>query len=254
MEAVAQEMLNAPTDESIERMEEIKERAFQTYMLRQEQEVATKREKDRAREYVKRGPSPGLMTAVAVALALVLFPLISEMLFPVRVSIADDGWKRTVIIWLNDTFHTKIQVPESVHDDGGISQLDVGEERVFHDIDEAARFVGGSLVAIGDDVWKSDLSSITVQAIDEDIYRVVERYRVDGIEVVISLKTVLDRQTDAPRVETYIINTRIGEMFLWSQEEARYGYMIAGEWVVMVSADCSIEEAQHIFSTIYMVN
>ena len=253
MEAIARELLNAPTAESIERMEKNKERAFQIYMQRQQAEEAAKQEKASRKQSAKRGLRPGLVTALAVALALLFVPMLMDMLFPVRDSIASEGWKRTLIIWVNDTFHTKIQVPESLHDEGGLADMKPAEIKEFTSLSEAAAFCNGKLLTIDEEKTGYKLKSVEIECVGEGIYRIKQNFGDNGNKIVIVQKTALDYMMAAPSAETVSVSCPVGEIVVLQRNDKTQGVIVADEWQVNITVDGSLADVKDIFETLQYV-
>lgn len=253
MEAIARELLNAPTAESIERMEKNKERAFQIYMQRQQAEEAAKQEKASRKQSAKRGLRPGLVTALAVALALLFVPMLMDMLFPVRDSIASEGWKRTLIIWVNDTFHTKIQVPESLHDEGGLADMKPAEIKEFTSLSEAAAFCNGKLLTIDEEKTGYKLKSVEIECVGEEIYRITQLFQKNQQSFSIVQKTSLDYLLSAPNAETTIVNCPVGDIVVWQGSDEVKGVIIADEWHVKLISNCPLEETSRVFATLQYI-
>lgn len=253
MEAIARELLNAPTAESIERMEKNKERAFQIYMQRQQAEEAAKQEKASRKQSAKRGLRPGLVTALAVALALLFVPMLMDMLFPVRDSIASEGWKRTLIIWVNDTFHTKIQVPESLHDEGGLADMKPAEIKEFTSLSEAAAFCNGKLLTIDEEKTGYKLKSVEIECVEEGIYQISQSFQCGDNEIVINQKTALDYLLSAPSTDTVCVSCAVGDIIAWERNNKIQGVIIAGDWLVKLTAECSLEETVRVYKTLHYI-
>lgn len=254
IEAIAQELLNAPTEETKERMEVVKQRAFQEYVSRAKADAESLQETSPRRGSILKGLGHRLMTAVAMALAIIVLPVVVTMISPVPVSTADDEWGRSIIIWLNDTFHTEIKVPESVREKGGLSDMTPGEEKVFYSIEDAAAFLNEDLLVIGSEAVPCELQSITISSIEEGIYRITEEYILGTTEISIILRTALSSQTVAPLAETITVSSSAGDLLAWDYEGASRAFCLYKDWLVIIYMECNLDDAISVFSTVHVVN
>lgn len=254
IEAIAQEVLNAPTVEDEYRMEMIKQRAFEEYELRTEKAQKAETKPVTHLPQIISSLGQRLMTAGALALAFIVVPVVITMLFPAVSSTADGDWGRRVAIWLNNTLHTEIKVPESRDEQGGLSEMTLDEERVFYSLEEAAAFLDRNLLALGSEDVPCELQSITVSVLGEGIYRITEQYIQGNTEVCISLKTVLSSQMAAPHFNTTILQTSVGDLFVWEDAGECHAVGVYEDWRVVVSAKCNLSDAIALFSTVYEVN
>lgn len=254
IEAIAQEVLNAPTVEDENRMEMVKQRAFEEYALRTEK--AQKAENKSATHLPQIISSLGqrLMTAGALALAFIVVPVVITMLFPVVSSTADDGLSRRIAIWLNNALHTEIKVPESLDEQGGLSEMTLDEERVFYSLEEAAAFLDRNLLALGSEDVPCELQSITVSVLGEGIYRITEEYLCGSAVISITQRTTLSSQIVAPLIDTESVQSDVGELLVWAHEDESRAFCVFEDWNVLMSASCELKEAIEIFASLQVVN
>lgn len=245
--AMVQETLNVPEDLD-QRMAQVRERARQEFLAREVAQAAAPRP---ARK--KKGLGYRLVTAMAIALALMVIPVAVTLISPVPVSSAGD-FSRSVVIWLNDKLHLQLRVPETLEAPGGLSDMSAGEERVFHSLEEAAAFVGHDLIALGNEEVKCELVEVRVTAMAEDVVRINENYLFDNKEVVLIYKPILDENLFAPGDDTVVVNSELGEFLAWKTTDKSRAIFLFDNWSIQISAECSLEEARKLFSTLNKVN
>lgn len=254
LEAIVQELLNVPVEENQDRMDSVKQRAFEEYAIRMRQAESRRSEPKTGQLRMQKSLGQRLMTAVALALAILVLPIVVTMLSPVPIGNADDDWGRYIVIWLNNTFQTELRIPESVSEQGKAYEMEPGKEQAFSSVKEAARVLNTALPALGNGDIHCELQSVTVMPIDDGIYRVTEQYLMNDVEIIITLKTVLSSQIEAPIAEAVIIASEACDLYAWETDDSSKAFGVFDDWLVILIAECKLVEAADLFSTMYTVN
>lgn len=241
--AMVQETLNVPEDLD-QRMAQVRERARQEFLAREAAQAAVPRP---ARK--KKGLGYRLVTAMAIALALMVIPVAVTLISPVPVSSAGD-FSRSVVIWLNDKLHLQLRVPETLEAPGGLSDMSAGEERVFHSLEEAAAFVGHDLIALGNEEVKCELVEVRTYAVADGVSRITEHFSFEDLDVVVILKPVLTNSIVATKTDAETVEIGGREFYIWQVDTKWRTMFLAHPWIVQITSAGDRTDLEQLLLTI----
>lgn len=222
-----------PYEPTPERVEEIKQRAFEMY---QRELNAKKRQEEKKAKKKSRRRRVVAVAALTVAFLVVSF--VYNVLTPMTVANANSFMKRAVI-WINDKLHLGIEFEAPLFDD---SQIAKEGEIAFQSIDEASNETGFPIVYLPESA-SIKLDSIMVMVEDSQYSLLTLGYKIDGKAFSIAIKPLYDNTifyTDEERKT--IANPYIGDIIVWNADDFLMGRAYNKAYMISIFSTLSEDE------------
>ena len=240
MENRIRQAMEKPYEPSDERIEEIKQRAFEEYQRYvNTHELANEKHEKRAQR--KRSI---LRRVVVVAAVTVCFFVMSIVYIALQPSITAnaDGLFRQAVIWINDQLHLSIVVNDPLEVD---EQLMPGEHRSFSSIQELKNTGYQSIIClpeseelVADEIELFQLSNTAQQ--------VIIRYALlDKNMIVIKIDPYNEK--NGIIVDTSLtksIETAVGKLYLWSDTNYCYALCLTDESIINITSSLPLEDLE----------
>ena len=250
LEARIQSSMNAMDAYDEERMQQVRERAFQEYG-RQEATRSPAREETRRRKI--KSLCRGAMAVCVLALALIVIPLLYTALMPVTVGNAHN-FVYTVGIWLNDALHLGFEFEKPVLDNEALDAVKEAESVQFATVEEAAEVLGYPIYALGEELADCSLESIEVNHMVDHVFQVTLRYTVESTELSIIQRQLPDSGILSPLEDTTILQCAAGKLVVWSRGDKYRAALVKDGWLISITASDSLQNVYSIFSTLHPVS
>lgn len=222
-----------PYEPTPERVEEIKQRAFEMY---QRELNAKKRQEEKKAKKKSRRRRVVAVAALTVAFLVVSF--VYNVLTPMTVANANSFMKRAVI-WINDQLHLGIEFEAPLSDD---SQITEEGEITFQTIEEASNKTGFPIVYLPESA-SINLDSIIVTVEDGQYSLVTLGYKIRDNAYSISIKPLYDNTLFYTDEETEILsNPYIGDIVLWNTGKYLQGRAFYKAYLIRLSSTLNDEE------------
>ena len=230
----------APYDPSDERIEEIKQRAFEEYQrYTQAHEKANEKKEKQAQR--KRSILRRVVVVTAVAVCFFVLSIVYIALQP-SITANADGIFRQAIIWINDQLHLGIVITNPVEVDEPLSP---GEHRFYSSIQEVKDAGYRPIISLPEsDDWHIDQIDLFQQS------RLLQQLSIRYIglnEEVITIR--IDPLFDINTIETNDTVTRklktsLGEFYLWSDTVYSYAMCSTTECFINLTSTLSIDDLE----------
>ena len=222
-----------PYEPTPERVEEIKQRAFEMY----EREINAKKELEE-KKAEKKGRRRRVVVVAALTVAFLLISFVYNAVTPMTVANANSFMKRAVI-WINDKLHLGIEFEVPV-DDGSDAKQQTQTE--FYSISDFCSKMDMPIIGIHEsesigldlilvDYQEGELSSISLQ------------YTCEAGTINIFLRPMLEKRNVLFDNEALtVINTNIGELYLWETEAGIKGLMYYNAYSIDIFSQIELED------------
>lgn len=250
VEARIQTAVNAYENYDEERMNLVKQRAFAEYTRRMQPVETTRPEKSRSKI---KSLCRGAMAACALALALVVIPVVYTALMPVTVGNAHN-FVYTAGLWLNDTLHLGLEFEKPMLDNEALEAVKEAKSVQYDTVEEAAAVLGYPIYALDEEDYGDNLKEILITHVADNVFRVSLQYCfIDG-DVLITQEPMLESNVIAPLEDTDILQSPAGELIAWENGEKYRAVMLKDDWVLNIVADHTVSDAFAALSTLCVVN
>ena len=249
LEARMQDIMNEPTPADFERFETMKERVYAECVRRSDSEEVVP-----AKYTVnKRSYHHYVMAAVVMAIAFIFVPVIYTALFPVTVSNANNVMRRAGV-WINNTLRLGIEFPEPIDDDNHIETPKEVGFFSFSTAEEAAEFLGQSILALDLDFPGLSLVSVGVNVDENNIFQVNLDYSYNSLQVFLTCESIVTDMAISPHVDAVEVITSVGPLFYWSTDTMHRATNVIDTWNVQIRTDSTVPNAVELFQTLRRVN
>ena len=243
MENRIRQALEEPYEPTDERIEEIKQRAFEEYQryLNAHKQDNEKKEK---RAQMKRSILRHVVVVAAVAVSFFIFSIIYSVLAPVTVANADN-FVRRVAIWINNQLHLGITFYTPINDEKNVT---FSIDKAISSIEELKKIVHFPIVYL----TESDeliLNRIDYSTHDATIEKIALFYQMpDNKAIVITIEPLYERNTTGiNNPNTKEINTAIGTVYLWPiNEHTSQAFIAMDGSTIRISSSCSTDELEEL--------
>ena len=239
MENRIRQAMEEPYEPTDERIEEIKQRAFEEYQryVNAHEQANEKKEKcaQRKRSILRR--------VVVVAAVAVCFFVLSIVYIALQPSITAnaDGFFHRAVIWINDQLHLGIVINNPVEEDN-LAQADHQSFSSIQELKDAGYWpiicLSENEGLVVDEVELSQVSQVfqqvtihyTVKDKESISIRLNPLYEINNI--------IIDKE------KTKAIETSIGEIYVWSDTIYSYATCITNECKITISSSLSAESLE----------
>lgn len=234
-----------PYEPTPERVEEIKQRAFEMY----EREINAKKKLEE-KKAEKKGRRRRVVVVAALTVAFLLISFVYNAVTPMTVANANSFMKRAVI-WINDKLHLGIEFEAPLLDD---SQIDNEGEITFQTIKEASSKTNFPIVSLPDSPMVK-LDEIVV-TIEDDQYSLLNiKYHLESGFFNISIKPLYDNNTVFFKENSREINNScIGKIFVWRAGDYMQGRAYYKGYMIRISSTLSEESFSSYCELLITVN
>lgn len=246
LEARLNDIMNEPTPEDYERMERAKERAYAEYMRRQSLSVQPKKSKKKSFRYYA-------MVACAIAIAFLVVPIVYTAFFPVTISNAH-SIVRQAGLWLNNTFHLNIEIPEPAMEERFIGASSAAGTYYFSTPEEVSSFIGTSVLALDCNENGLSLESASVDVLNNSAFHVAYSYSYNNKKLTLVLESIPTDMTLAPHINASELLTPAGPVIYWSTTTFHRAIALIDLWNVQLCAEINMDAAPSFFETLHFVN
>ena len=232
----------APYDPSDERIEEIKQRAFEEYQrYTQAQEKANEKKEKRAQR--KRSILRRVVVVAAVTVCFFVLSLVYIALQPSITANADSFFRRAVI-WINDQLHLGIVITNPVETEGTLAP---GDHRFYASIQELKSAGYRPIICLPEND-NLIIDEIDLCQLSQVFQQVSIRYLTPQNETI---TIQLEPYGDINSIKVYPTSqmefeTSIGVFTIWANTQYTYALCITTECKVSIISTLSIEETENI--------
>ena len=235
LESRIREVMDEPVKLTEDEIEAIRERARRAYQesMNQERQAQQSRHK-------KSGVLRRVVAVFAIAVGLIVTPVLYTALAPVTVGNADSFIRRAAI-WINDQLHLNIEFPKPKDENEPVI---LTEPKSYSSFEAAHKELGIPLVCIaGMDELVLDEIDVTQQ---ENWPFVFIKYKVEDKFVNISMEpsSTSDAVTDFVNVlakESSMMETKLGTIYVWETEKGDHAFTFINDYYIEIFSTVSME-------------
>lgn len=212
---------------SNERIEEMKQRAFAEYARRQ-----AAGQVENTPFLKKKGILRRVVAVFAVAVCLLVLPLVYTVLMPVTISNAD-GIARRVAIWLNDTLQMNITFHEPIEEDNKPKHFD---SEAFIDLQTAAQAASIPVVYFDDASVKLDSVEVIAPSDTQVRGQIKAYFQTEYGQLTVSITPILERMSIALLDKDLVeVSTSLGKAVLWENAEKTRCFLTYEEYTIQIT-------------------
>ena len=240
MENRIRQALEEPYEPTDERIEEIKQRAFEEYQRYMNAHEQAK-EKNEKRAQRKRSILRRVVVVAAVAVCFFVMSIVYIALQP-SITANADSFVRRIAIWLNNQLHLGITLSIPMDDDTIALST---EEYTFTSLDELSKHTNMPIVYLQEND-ELKLSKIDVHR-DESIIQLVALYYLLSFNETITIYIEPLYMSNSISIDTSLANeiqTTIGTFYLWTDRTHSRAITILSGSIVTIVSSLSLEDLE----------
>lgn len=226
LESRIREVMDEPVKLTEDEIEAIRERARRAYQesMNQERQAQQSRHK-------KSGVLRRVVAVFAIAVGLIVTPVLYTALVPVTIGNAD-SFVRSIAIWINDQLHLGISFPVS-EDESNVIDL---SQNSFSSIKDASTALNMPVVYFEE----KNISNLTYRGIEtitkEDNSVVLfVHYTIGNDAIDISIEQFHNEELlDISSDNLVIIQNKFGEVYVWTTENMRRAVTIYNGFLIEI--------------------
>ena len=244
LESRIREVMDEPVKLTEDEIEAIRERARRAYQESMNQERQAQQSKHKKSGVLRR-----VVAVFAIAVGLIVTPVLYTALVPVTIGNADSFIRRAAI-WINDQLHLNISFPkpEDEHE-----QVVLIEPKSFSSFEEAYNELHVPLVCVtGMDELILDEIDVTQQ---EEALFISIQYKLDDKYINISMEPLSASGTENLLTEkASAIETPLGSVYIWGNEIGNHAFTFTNNYHVELFSTVSREVFLRICQALSLVN
>ena len=231
-----------------QRMEQVKEKAFQEYQRRMASPSPATLKKSKIKNLCR-----GAMAACALALAFMVFSVVYSVLMPVTVGNANN-FVYSAGIWINNTLHLGLEFEKPVPEEERFEALRNAQSVRFATPEEAAMMLEIPIYALDEEKTGCNLDEISIEFVTENVYRLSSAYTYGNTSISIIQKPLLDNSIAASLEATTTVTSPVGELYLWMSESGYRGLLLSDYWNITIKVDGLLPDPCAFFSMLHIIN
>ena len=243
LESRIREVMDEPVKLTEDEIEAIRERARRAYQesMNQERQAQQSRHK-------KSGVLRRVVAVFAIAVGLIVTPVLYTALAPVTIGNADSFIRRAAI-WINDQLHLNIEFPKPKDENEPVI---LTEPKSYSSFEAAHKELGIPLVCItGMDELILDEINATQQ---EEALFVSIRYKVKDTFVNITMEPSLSSKAlDIFTEKASTIETSLGTVYVWETETSKRAFSFIDNYQVELFSTASMEYFSKVCQSLSLV-
>lgn len=248
LESRIREVMDEPVKLTEDEIEAIRERARRAYQesMNQERQAQQSRHK-------KSGVLRRVVAVFAIAVGLIVTPVLYTALVPVTIGNADSFIRRAAI-WVNDQLHLGIEFPKPKDEP---EQVVIKEPKSFSSFEEAHKELNIPLVCVtGMD--ELILDEINAYPQEESLYITIQ-YKLDGELVSIFMEPSWDFDKVSDKInilteELSMMETTLGTVYIWENEIGKHAFTFVNNYQVELFSTISIEHFSKICQALDLID
>lgn len=227
LESKIRDLQLEPICENENRMEEIKQRAFEEYMRRQSSQPFNPQKPLRH----------NVMVVAAATAGILIFSFAFSVFAPVAVSSANQ-YVRRAALWINNTLHLGFEYPEPVED---AAKIIPESPKRYSTLESAAQALSTPLLCI-DQSGDLQLDKVETFFIADGVMSVQISYLATEGNFSISISPLGDETIIAPLLsEAILLDTQLGEMAAWKTTDGDRALIVFKGSMVQISSTLPFE-------------
>lgn len=243
LESMIREVMDEPVKLTEDEIEAIRERARRAYQesMNQERQAQQSRHK-------KSGVLRRVVAVFAIAVGLIVTPVLYTALAPVTIGNADSFIRRAAI-WINDQLHLNIEFPKPKDENEPVI---LTEPKSYSSFEAAYKELHIPLVCIAG-VEELTLDEINATQQEEALF-VSIRYRVEDTFVKITMEPSLsNRTTDFFTDTASMMETPLGIIYTWENETGNHATILIDGYYVELFSTVSMEYFSELCQSLSLV-
>lgn len=244
LESRIREAMDEPVKLTEDEIEAIRERARRAYQesMNQERQAQQSRHK-------KSGVLRRVVAVFAIAVGLIVTPVLYTALVPVTIGNAD-SFVRSIAIWINDQLHLNIEFPKPKDENEPVI---LTEPKSYSSFEAAHKELGIPLVCVtGIDELVLDEIDVTQQ---EEALFISIQYKLDDKYVNISMEPSSASGTENILTEkASVTETPLGSVYIWGNEIGNHAFSFINNYHVELFSTVSKEVFLKICQALSLVN
>ena len=248
LESRIREVMDEPVKLTEDEIEAIRERARRAYQESMNQERQTQRSKQKKSGVLRR-----VVAVFAIAVGLIVTPVLYTALAPVTIGNADSFIRRAAI-WVNDQLHLGIEFPKPKDEP---EQVVIKEPKSFSSFEEAHKELNIPLVCVtGMD--ELILNRINVNPQEESFFITIQ-YKLDNEMVNLFMEPAWTYGTGSDKInilteKSSIMETTLGTIYIWENEAGKHAFTHTNDYQVEVSSTVSMDYFLKICQSISLID
>ena len=249
MENRIRQAMEEPYEPTDERIEEIKQRAFEEYQryVNAHEQANEKKEK---RAQKKRSVLRRVVVVAAVAVCFFVLSIVYIALQP-SITANADGFFRQAVIWINNQFHLGFVVNKPLEVD---EQLIPGEHRSFSSIQELKN-TGYQMIICLPESEELVVDEIELFQLSNEAQQVTIRYALLKKDMIV-IKIDQFNEKNGRGIDislTKSIETALGKLYLWSDENYCYALCLTDEYLINITSSLPLEDLERYCKQLFKI-
>ena len=244
LESRIREVMDEPVKLTEDEIEAIRERARRAYQesMNQERQAQQSRHK-------KSGVLRRVVAVFAIAVGLIVTPVLYTALAPVTIGNADSFIRRAAI-WINDQLHLNIEFPKPKDENEPVI---LTEPKSYSSFEAAHKELGIPLVCVtGMD--ELVLDEINVHPQEESLYISIQ-YELNNEYINIFMESSLNyRTSDVFTEKTSTLKAPLGTVYIWKNETGNHAITFIDGYHVELFSTVSMECFSKICQSLNLIN
>lgn len=247
LESRIREVMDEPVKLTEDEIEAIRERARRAYQESMNQERQAQRSKHKKSGVLRR-----VVAVFAIAVGLIVTPVLYTALAPVTIGNADSFIRRAAI-WINDQLHLNIEFPKPKDENEPVI---LTEPKSYSSFEAAHKELGIPLVCIAgmDELILDEISFFP----QEESFLITIQYRFEDKIVNLYMEPTLTSDTNTYTVNTLAekpltIETALGTVYAWETETRKHAFAFIDRYRVELSSTVSMEYFSKICQSLCLI-
>lgn len=248
LESRIREVMDEPVKLTEDEIEAIRERARRAYQESMNQERQAQQSKHKKSGVLRR-----VVAVFAIAVGLIVTPVLYTALVPVTIGNADSFIRRAAI-WINDQLHLNIEFPKPKDED---KHPFLTETKTFSSFEAARKELNIPMVCVtGMD--ELILDEITVFPQEESPIISIQYKTNDGfVNIFMDPSSTSDAVTDSINILTEtssVLETPLGIVYIWETETSMHAFTYINNYHVELSSNVSAELFKKLCQSLNLIN
>lgn len=244
LESRIREVMDEPVKLTEDEIEAIRERARRAYQESMNQERQAQQSRDKKSGVLRR-----VVAVFAIAVGLIVTPVLYTALVPVTIGNAD-SFIRCAAIWINDQLHLNIEFPKPKDEQ---DQVLIKEPKSFSSFEVAHKELGIPLVCVTgiDELVLDEINAFP----QEKSCFVAIKYELNDefVNIFMEPSSTLDAENILTE-KVSMIETLLGTAYIWENETSRHALVFSDNYHIELSSTISMDQFIKICQFLRLVN